>query len=120
VPRQLLHCIDAPPSRSHHSRVRVLGHIKKLDDCFGQFLVRVACKCGAVREITPEALARLVGWSVTLEQLAGRMRCSQCGKKAADVVAVARARPQLPTLPRRLRQTERLLLPGGTAAARTA
>jgi hypothetical protein len=43
--------------------VRVLAHIKKLDDCFGQFLVRVTCKCGAVREITPEALARLVGWS---------------------------------------------------------
>jgi hypothetical protein len=35
--------------------VRVLADIKKLDDCFGQFLVRVTCKCGAVREITPEA-----------------------------------------------------------------
>jgi hypothetical protein len=44
-------------------RVRVLTHIKKLDDRFGQFLVRVTCKCGAVRETTPEALARLVGWS---------------------------------------------------------
>jgi len=51
------------PSRSHHSPVRVLAHIKKLDDCFGDFLVRVTCKCGAVREITPEGLARLVGWS---------------------------------------------------------
>jgi hypothetical protein len=73
-------------------RVRVLAHIKKLDDCFGQFLVRVTCKCGAVREIKPEALARIVGWSATIEQLAHRMRCSQCGKKAADVVAVARPR----------------------------
>ena len=43
--------------------MQVLAHIKKLDDCFGQFLVRVTCKCGAVREIKPEALARLVGWS---------------------------------------------------------
>ena len=50
----------SPP---HHSRVRVLAHIKKLDDCFGQFLVRVSCVCGASRDIEPEALARLVGWS---------------------------------------------------------
>jgi hypothetical protein len=68
--------------------VRVLTHIKKLDDCFGQFLVRVSCVCGA------EALARLVGWSMTLEALAPRLRCSQCGKKAAEVVAGARPRPR--------------------------
>ena len=40
----------------HHAPVRVLPHIKKLDDCFGQFLVRVICDCGARREIEPEAL----------------------------------------------------------------
>jgi hypothetical protein len=39
--------------------VLVLAHIKKLDDCFGQFLVRVSCPCGASRHIEPEALARL-------------------------------------------------------------
>jgi hypothetical protein len=72
----------------------VLSHIKRLDDCFGQFLVRVSCKCGASRHIEPEALARLVGWSTTLRQLAHRMRCSQCGKNAAEVVAVARPRPR--------------------------
>jgi hypothetical protein len=37
----------------------MLAHIKKLDDCFGQFLVRVIRDCGAVREIESEALARL-------------------------------------------------------------
>ena len=62
--------MDATPSDSHHSPVRVLSHIKKLDDCFGQFLVRVTCKRGTVREITPEALG------------------------AAEVVAVARPRPR--------------------------
>ena len=72
--------------------MRVLAHIKKLDDCFGQFLVRVVCDCGAVREIEPEALARLVGWRITLKELSLRMRCSRCGKKAAQVVAVARPR----------------------------
>jgi hypothetical protein len=41
-------------------------------DCFGQFLVRMACDCGACREIEPEALARLVGWSMMLEDLAPR------------------------------------------------
>jgi hypothetical protein len=74
--------------------VRVLAHIKKLDDCLGDFLVRVSCKCGAVREITPETLARLVGWSTMLKALAPRLRCSQCGKKAAEVVAVNRPRPR--------------------------
>jgi len=41
----------------HHVCVRVLAHIKRLDDCFGDFLVRVVCKCGACREIQPQALA---------------------------------------------------------------
>jgi hypothetical protein len=70
------------------------GCFKKLDDCFGQFLVRVICDCGACREIEPEALARLVGWKVTLKEIALRMRCSRCGKKAAEVVAVARPGPR--------------------------
>jgi hypothetical protein len=74
--------------------VRVLAHIKKLDDSFGQFLVRVSCACGASRHIEPEALARLVGWSSPLKALAPRMRCSQCGKKSAEIVAVARPRPR--------------------------
>jgi hypothetical protein len=41
----------------HHAPVRVLSHIKKLDDCFGQFLVRVICDCGACREIDWRAWA---------------------------------------------------------------
>jgi hypothetical protein len=73
--------------------MRVLSHIKKLDDCFGDFLVRVVCECGSCREIQPQALARLVGWKMTLKELAPRMRCSSCGRKAAEVVAVARPRP---------------------------
>src|SRR5262249_41381192 len=87
-------CMDALAIAPHHSRVRVLPHIKRLDDCFGDFLVRVVCECGACREIQPQALARLVGWKMTLKELALRMRCSRCGKKAAEVVAVARPRPR--------------------------
>jgi hypothetical protein len=46
--------------------VRVLSHIKRLDDCFGDFLVRVTCPCGASRHIEPEALARIGGKATTL------------------------------------------------------
>jgi len=31
--------------------VRVLAHIKRLDDCFGQFLVRVIYDCGTSRYV---------------------------------------------------------------------
>jgi hypothetical protein len=44
--------MHALATRPRHVRVRVLLHVKKLDDCFGQFLVRVICECGACREMT--------------------------------------------------------------------
>jgi len=66
----------------------------RLDDQFGDFVVRVVCEWGAVRESQPQALARLVGWKMALRELALRMHCSQCGRKAAEVVAVARPRPR--------------------------
>jgi hypothetical protein len=80
-----------PPTIREITAIR--ERVKRLDDCFGDFLVRVTCPCGASRHIEPEALARIAGRSVTLAQLATRMRCSQCGKKVAEVVAVARPRP---------------------------
>jgi hypothetical protein len=86
--------MDALARRQHHPPVRVLPHVKKLDDCFGDFLVRVTCPCGASRHIEPEPLARIAGRSVTLAALAVRMRCSQCGRKVAEVVAVAGPRPR--------------------------
>jgi len=36
----------------------------------------------------------LVGWKMTLKELVLRMRSSRCGKKAAEIVAVARPRPR--------------------------
>jgi hypothetical protein len=82
------------PLHLQDARVRVLTHIKKLADCFGLLLVRVSCVCSASRHIEPEALARLIGWSTTLKARAARLRCSKCGKKAAEVVAVAKPRPE--------------------------
>jgi hypothetical protein len=57
--------MDAIARRPHHARVRVLPHIKRLDDALGDFLVRVTCPCGASRHIEPEVLARIVGRSAT-------------------------------------------------------
>jgi hypothetical protein len=74
--------------------VRVLPHIKRLDDFLGDFLVRVTCPCWTSRHIEPEALAQISGRSARFAALAERMRCSQCGKKVAEVVAVARPRPR--------------------------
>jgi hypothetical protein len=51
-------------AHQHHAPVRVLPHITKLDDCFGDFLVRVACPCGTCHHIEPEALAWIAGRSV--------------------------------------------------------
>jgi hypothetical protein len=65
----------------HHAPVRVLRHITKLDDYFGEFLVRVTCPRGASRHIAPEALARIAGTSLTFTALASRMRCLQCGNE---------------------------------------
>jgi hypothetical protein len=47
-----------------------------------------AAACGARRIADPGALARLCGSSATLEAVGKRMRCSNCGKKIAEVVAV--------------------------------
>jgi hypothetical protein len=58
----ITYCMDGHGGISAPSRtVHVLPHIKRLDDCFGDFLVRVTCPCGAARHIEPEALARIAG-----------------------------------------------------------
>ena len=84
------------PGASYSQEMRELRDVKKLDDRFGQFLVRVRCPaCGASRDIAAEALARLVGWSMSLESLAPRLRCSKCGAKgAATVTPVGLPRPR--------------------------
>ncbi|MGH8317757.1 MAG: hypothetical protein ACREUL_07230 [Steroidobacteraceae bacterium] len=81
---------------SYPADMRELRDVKKLDDRFGQFLVRVKCPaCGASRDIAAEALARLVGWSMSLESLAPRLRCSKCGARgAATVTPVGLPRPR--------------------------
>jgi hypothetical protein len=76
--------------------MRELRDVKKLDDRFGQFLVRVRCtSCGASRDIAAQALARLVGWSMSLASLAPRLRCSKGGAPGpATVTPVGLPRPR--------------------------
>ena len=73
--------MDAPPDTLQLASVRVLPHIQKLDDCFGQFLVRVVCDCGACREIEPEALARSGGWKITLKHSPSGCAARGAGKR---------------------------------------
>jgi hypothetical protein len=87
-------CMDSLAAPAHHAPVRVLTHIKKLDDALGHFRVRITCKCGATRECEPEVLARLCGPSASLASIAKRMRCSKCGTKGAEVVATPVPRPR--------------------------
>jgi hypothetical protein len=49
--------------------------------------VRVVCECGACREIQPQALARLVGWKITLKK-------TRAADALLEVVAVTRPRPR--------------------------
>ena len=46
------------------------------------------------RDHTGRLWRALVGWSVNLKDLAHRTPCSQCGEKAAEVVAVPLPRPR--------------------------
>jgi hypothetical protein len=74
------------------SRVRVLAHIRKLDDCFGPFLVRVSClrRFASHRARSPGAPGGLVndaqGPGATAALLAvreeGRGGCA-CGEAQA-------------------------------------
>jgi hypothetical protein len=47
------YCTDAPASRQHYAPVRVLPHIRRLDDCFGQFLVRVIVTAARAARSSP-------------------------------------------------------------------
>jgi hypothetical protein len=47
--------MDASTAPPHYLRVCELAHVKTLDDCFGDFPMRVICRYGASGHIEPEA-----------------------------------------------------------------
>ena len=63
-----------PSGPRHHAPVRGLTHIRKRDDCFGQFLVRVIRNCGECREIRARG-ARAPG---STGQRRSRSPCQNC------------------------------------------
>jgi len=88
-----------PPTTIHSAPAAMpmsaTGWLQTLASRNARGVIRKTLKSATTSVATkPEALARLVGWKVMLQALALRMRCSQCGKKAAEVVAVARPRPR--------------------------
>jgi hypothetical protein len=56
--------------------------VTKLGDECADYLLTVACrKCRHVRAVEPHALAKTLGWEITLIDLSKRLRCSSCGEK---------------------------------------
>jgi len=69
--------------------------VKKLGDEFGDYCLMISCtKCRHSRSTDPSALARIAGWSITLDALAKRLRCSACGAKECTLTTTPRMRPR--------------------------
>jgi len=94
APRGRRHCMDVPAGRPHHAhRVRAASH----QAARGVLLRLPRARHLSLRHVTPHRAGSARTdrrGSVTLTALSSRMRCSQCGKKVAEVVAVARPRPR--------------------------
>lgn len=76
------------------SRMRKLV-VTRLGDEFGDYLLTIACrKCRHVRVADPHSLAHILGWEITLDELAKRLRCSGCGGKDCELTPNTRPRPR--------------------------
>ena len=70
-------------------------NIVKLNDRFGDYVLVLTCrKCKHSRRTGPHPLAKLAGWDVTLEKLAERLRCSNCGAKECELTPESIPRPR--------------------------
>ena len=70
--------------RQHHAPVRVLPDIKKLDDCFADFLVRITCPCGACKEIPVSAGAPPPAGCVPERRLRIRFKWERSGLSRSE------------------------------------
>jgi hypothetical protein len=53
--------------------------IDKLSDHEGRYVICVTCRdCRHVREMSPQSLANILGWNITLKQASTRLVCSKC------------------------------------------
>jgi hypothetical protein len=70
--------------------------IAKLSDRFADYTLRITCrKCKHERLADPHALAKLLGWEVSLTTVASQLRCSKCGARGeCELSAVNTPKPR--------------------------
>ncbi len=69
--------------------------VQKLSDEFGQYILIVKCQaCGHQRNAAPRTFGKVFGWDARLDEVARKLRCSKCGKKAGALKAVQPAKPR--------------------------
>jgi hypothetical protein len=69
--------------------------IERLSDEFGQYTLVLTCgECRHERKADPQLLGRLCGWDARLDDIAMRLRCSKCGKKACTIRAIPPHKPR--------------------------
>jgi hypothetical protein len=52
-------------------------------------LVAVQCRCGHTRHLPSAVLAECFSWSTTIREAQRRLKCGECGKKAARLVPIS-------------------------------
>jgi hypothetical protein len=89
---QLLRAIDSWACSRFMRRQPV---VKQLGDEFGDYLLTIECRqCKHKRVAEPRSLAKLVGWEITLDALAKRLRCSSCHEKDCELTPNSKPRPR--------------------------
>ncbi|MGA2776831.1 MAG: hypothetical protein ABSF94_04685 [Steroidobacteraceae bacterium] len=69
--------------------------VERLSDEFGQYQLVLTCRaCQHERKADPHMLSRLCGWDARIADIAPRLRCSKCGKKACTVRAIPPHKPR--------------------------
>jgi len=69
--------------------------VERLSDEFGQYTLVLTCRdCHHERKSDPHMLGRICGWDTRLDDLAMRLRCSKCGKKACMIRAIPLHKPR--------------------------
>jgi len=64
-------------------------NVVRLDDEGAQYLLRAEClACNHVRTTHPHVLAKIAGWTATLEELSYRLRCTKCKSKGCRFQAL--------------------------------
>jgi hypothetical protein len=70
-------------------------HVERLSDEFGQYSLALTCgACGYERIAEPKLLGRLCGWDARLADVARRLRCSKCGRKACKMRVIPPKKPR--------------------------